>query len=51
MIAYPCERCGQFTIKGFINEYKEYFCSEECYKWHCLLHGTEVNLEKLKQLD
>ena len=30
MLAYICNNCGKFTISPLIDEYKNYFCGQEC---------------------
>ena len=47
MIAYTCEQCRKFTLAGYINEYREHFCSYRCYEIYCGIHGYEPHLENL----
>ena len=50
MLAYDCKQCGRITIGGYVNEFDEHFCSQECYKIYCGIHGYEVHLEKLEKI-
>lgn len=47
MLAIRCIHCDQFSFSGFENEFKEQFCSKECYALHCFDNHQEINLDKL----
>lgn len=51
MLAIRCIQCGQFSILGYENEFGEHFCSEDCYKWHCLDNGYLVSMDKFKPIE
>lgn len=48
MLVYQCEKCGQLTIGGVVNEYGEHFCRERCYEEYCEQKGYEAHPEKLE---
>ena len=48
MLVYQCEKCGQLTIGGVVNEFGEHFCKEGCYEIYCGIHGHEVHKERLE---
>jgi hypothetical protein len=35
LLAHMCKYCGQFTLLGYVNDYDEHFCSQECYEKYC----------------
>ena len=50
MLVYNCKHCGKMIIGGYVNEFDEHFCSENCYKIYCAIHGYEVHTEKLHRV-
>lgn len=51
LMMYLCKQCGQFSLLGCINEYKEHFCNIKCYENYCRQHNYEFHPEKLKGLN
>lgn len=51
MLAFTCENCRRFSIKGYKNEYEEYFCSITCYEKYCEKNGFKSQLSNLKEVN
>ena len=50
MLVFSCKQCKHFAIKGYKNEYDEYFCSVNCYKKYCKNNNYETNTKHLKEI-
>lgn len=48
MLAYMCKYCGQFTVLGYVNNYDEHFCSQECYEKYCNKNGYTYDPNDIK---
>ena len=51
MLAYMCKKCGQFTVLGYVNQYDEHFCDQECYQKYCEAHDYEYNPNDIWEID
>lgn len=51
MLAIRCKHCDQFSFIGYTNEYKEEFCSKECYTKYCFENNCEADLDKLVMIE
>lgn len=51
MLAYMCKKCGQFTVLGYVNQYDEHFCDQDCYQKYCEAHDYEYNPNDIWEID
>lgn len=50
MLAYRCENCKQINLWGYLNEFDQFFCDENCYDEYCLKNDYERHFNKLHKL-
>lgn len=50
MLAYVCKNCGQFTVLGYVNEFDEHFCNQDCYEKFCEKNHYAIHLDRLKEM-
>ena len=51
MLVFTCTNCKHFAMKGYKNEYDEYFCSLNCYEKYCEKNNYESHISRLKEVN